>query len=366
VVPTLPSSEALFAYLEASIRRIVSQEDGPFGPVGSRGRALAWNWSYWGRAMVFAYRATREPRFLDLFVESFALILEQRDDRLGLVDAAKGRVVPGWGSAVGGAHLNEITVAGMVTLPLCEFLLLARDDGEVSARFGQLLPSYYAIAEEVVWQFEDDYRATPAGGHYLFPVARIPEPINHQHALAAAFVHLLALTGRPQYRARVDEIGRSFRSSVTLEKNGAWSWPYVPTTRDILPRDAEAVWKAGTTIEFPVAALRHGLAFRADAGRLSNTLLLNVLRTEGINQWVTSTRTSLLGGRHRGSSLPGAAIAVWFLMPDPYGRHRVALLERMDRQPELFRGEWLGGARAMAMAAAWLMRSLPRGTATGA
>jgi hypothetical protein len=91
----LPSPDRLFEYLERSMRRLTTSDPSDFGPVGSRGRALAWNWSFWGRALVFAYRATGEVRFLELFGETVAEILDQNDARLDLADDAKGRVVHG-------------------------------------------------------------------------------------------------------------------------------------------------------------------------------------------------------------------------------------------------------------------------------
>jgi hypothetical protein len=205
-VPDLPTSDQLFAYLERSIRRLTTTDPADFGPIGSRGRALAWNWSFWGRALVFGYRATGEQRYLDLFVEAFAEILDQNDVQLGLLDGAKGSVVPGWGTEVNGVRVNEVTVAGMTALPLCEFMLLLRDDGDASRRYGHLGAQYLAVAEEVVWQYETDYRLSRHGGHYVNPLTAAMEPLNHTHALAAAFAHLWALTSAPRYRTKVDEL----------------------------------------------------------------------------------------------------------------------------------------------------------------
>jgi hypothetical protein len=354
-MPTLPTPDELYAYLERGARRLTTTEPDDLGPIGSRGRALAWNWSFWGRAMVFAYRATSEDRFLELFVTTLSGILEQRDDRLGLIDAAKGRVVAGWGTDLGGAHLNEVTVAGLSTLPICEFLLLLRDDSRVSERYGDTAAEYLAVVEDVVWQFEDDYRLTPFGGQYLNAATRSPEPLNHTHALAATFAHLAALTPAHRYREKVIEIGQFFRSSVTEEPNGSWSWPYVAAPGSGASRPAEPIWKAGTTLEFPVAAIRHGLAFADAIEPLTRTLLHNVLRPDGINRSITSLDTSLLDEQYVGKSLAGAGFALWFLMPDDANRIRSALIAQMDNQPEFFPRAWLGGARGLSMAAAWLM-----------
>ena len=356
-MPNLPTADELFEFLDGSVRRLTRPHPGDFGPIGSRGRALAWNWSFWGRALVFAYAATHESRFLDLFVETVANIVDQRDDRLGLVDVAKRRVVPGWGTDINSVRLNEVTVAGLVTLPLCEFLLLVRDDPVATERYGHLSDQYLAIAEEVVWQYETDYRVSRFGGSYVNPMSGAAEPLNHTHALAAAFAHLSVLTTTSRYRSKVDEIAHFFIVSVTREANGSWSWPYVGSPGALSVAAAEQSWKAGTTIEFPAAALRHGLAFRDHFEALSATLMKNILRPDGINTYVTSTRTDLLDERFAGTSLAGASLAVWFLMPDPHGSHRTALLEQMDRQPNLIPRGWLGGARGLAMAAAWLMKA---------
>ena len=217
---SLPSPDALFAYLESSTRRLSASGTDDLGPIGSRGRALAWNWSFWGRALVFAYRATGEARFMDLFVATFAKMLDHRDDRLGLRDAPKRRVIAGWGTDVGGLHVNEITVAGLVTLPICEFLLFMREDPDAARRYGKVSAEYLAVVEDVAWQYETDYRLTRDGGHYVNPVTGVREPLNHNHALAAVFAHLSVLTKRPRYRAKVDEIAQFFRASVTAEEQG--------------------------------------------------------------------------------------------------------------------------------------------------
>jgi hypothetical protein len=359
-VPDLPTPDQLYAHLDRAVLRLTTRDPTQFGPIGSRGRALAWNWSFWGRALVFAYAATREMRFLDRFVEAFADILDQRDDRLGLPDAAKGRIVAGWATDLDGIRVNEGTVGGLVALPLCEFALVVRADTDAAPRYGRLAADYMTVAEEVVWEYDEDYRLSDRGGHYVHPVTGNVEPLNHTHALAAAFVHLAVLTNRAQYGTRISQIAQRFLCSVTLEDNGAWSWPYIGQPETSASPPAEKIWKAGTTVEFPAAAIRHGLAFCEHVDALSRTLTLNVLRPDGINEYVTSRRTSLMRERFSGSSLPGAGLALWFLMPDPLGAHRAALLARMDEQPGLFPKGWLGGARSITMAAAWLMRDANR------
>src|SRR4051794_33405769 len=54
---TLPTPDELFAYLQTSVAKLLSPDPTKLGPIGTRGRVLAWYWSYWGRALVFAYRA---------------------------------------------------------------------------------------------------------------------------------------------------------------------------------------------------------------------------------------------------------------------------------------------------------------------
>ena len=82
-------------------------------------------------------------------VETVDVLLSQTDVRLGLVDRVKKRILLGWGSDLDGAHVNEVTVAGLATLPICEFLLLARENGAVAERYGPVLQDYLAVVEEV-------------------------------------------------------------------------------------------------------------------------------------------------------------------------------------------------------------------------
>ncbi len=353
-----PSPDELFRFFDRGLRRLVDPNDPGLPSVGGRGRLFAWYWGFWGRALVFAFEATRERRFLDLFARSFAAILDQRDDRLGIKDEPTGHILPGWGTSIGGVHANEVTVAGLVSLPLCEFLLLLQRDMDAAAAYGQLAHSYLPQIQEVTGQYEGDYRTSDDGGYYVHPVTHVVEALNHTHVLGAAYAHLWALTGERRYEERVKDLTAYFLAAVTEEPNGSWSWPYAPTPDNMRRRPAERIWKAGTTIELPAAAFRHGIGFApGHALPFSRTLTRNILRFDGINTYITSRRTELLDTSNSTPSNAGGGFALWFLMPDPLGTHRRALVAHMTAQPELFPGGWFGGARGLAMALTWLMRS---------
>ena len=359
----LPSANELLAFFERLLPQLTAphgtdHEGVAYPPLGLRGRAFAWYWGFWGRALVHAYAATRQPRFLELFGSTWAAILAQRDDALGLADGPQSRILPGWATQIEGVRENEITVAGLMTLPHCELLLLLEHDPEAAGHAGITRGDAIETAAEILWQYEDGYRTTDEGGYYVHPVSGRVEALNHAHAFGAACVHLAAITGEARYREKAEALAAWFRASWTREPNGSLSWPYEPTPDNRRDRPAEAIWKAGTTLELPVAAVRHGLLFSGeDMAALTRTLRSNILTRRGINEFITSRATKPLGGaRGAGKSLAGAGLAIWFLMPDPDGSNRTALLERMRAQPELFPNEWFGGARALVMAAAWLLR----------
>lgn len=66
-------------------------------PFGTRGRYWAWNWGYLGRAAGALHAATSDPSLLEVLRLAHHYLRKYRDDRLGLVDEARGRAMRAWG-----------------------------------------------------------------------------------------------------------------------------------------------------------------------------------------------------------------------------------------------------------------------------
>lgn len=362
-----PSAEALFSFLDGALERLITRDDAHLAPLGARGRLYGWYWGYWGRALVHGYEASREERFLRLFIESYDRLLELRDDALGLEDEAKKEVLGGWGTALEhGIRANEVTVAGLMALPVCELLLLLDREPALAERYQDARERYLESVKQTLAGFEPDFRTADGipGGYYVVPGTEQVEALNHTHLFAAAAALLYALTGEVNRAHHLDEVRQWFLASVVREANGTWSWLYCPTPERMIGW-GEEMWKGGVTVEFPFAAHRAGFGFDdSEMDAMADTFVKNVVLPDGtLNKWISSTRRGQLTIeiRERSLTLPGCA-SPWVLAADRRPDVLVAFLKMLARNPELFPGGWFDGARQMTMVGAWLMHRRPSAT----
>jgi hypothetical protein len=241
-----------------------------------RGSVYAWAWTYLARAALEAYDRTRDQRFLDVFVETADIVVDERDHLQGRIDEYRGRMLPTWGTCrhLKGKYTSVVTHAGRIAQPLLWFSLTSSEDGALPEKYRKRVALYTSAAKLALASFEDDYRRIPEKGfgYYDRPTRGDVEALNHTHAAGEAFVLLYALTGDASYRQRVEELGRYFVASTWEGENGCREWPYVAVPESLGSRgpEAEPMWKAQITILFPIAAYEHGLLFdRPFIGELS-------------------------------------------------------------------------------------------------
>jgi hypothetical protein len=241
-----------------------------------RGSIYAWSWSYLARAALEAYDRTRDQRFLDVFVETADVVVDDRDHLQGRIDEYRDRMLPTWGTCrhLKGKYTSVLTHAGRIALPLLTFSLIVGEDDALPEKYRKRVALYTSAARMALASFEDDYRRIPEKGfgYYDRPTRGDVEALNHTHSAGEAFVLLYALTGDASYRQRVEELGRYFVASTWEGENGCREWPYVAVPESLGSRvpEAEPMWKAQITILFPIAAYQHGLFFdRTFIGELS-------------------------------------------------------------------------------------------------
>lgn len=351
IVMARPSAELLVDYFRAAYAETLHRTI-RLPPLGGRGRFYAWNWSYWGRAALQAFIYSKDQRLADDFFGAFRQLLEMRDDRLGLSDDIRKRVVRSWGTTFAnkdggmeGVRGNEITVAGMTILPVCEWLVYAR-------QVGLHLPSGDNILEElfeVVAEFEEDYLVSAGdAGYYMHPAAKKPEPVNHTSMFGAAIANLCWLAADAKLKRHLDELNNFFRLSWTAEENGTVSWPYQPMPGNMNSASAEQFWKAGVTIEMPTATHLLSLGYseqemRAIARILSHTVWLPDGR---VNALITPRKFEPAETIERGIINRLMFMCGWLPLEKFNPKIRPIVTNAVADHPEWFPHGWYRGGRA--------------------
>jgi len=243
----LPSPDAVFDVLEKRLEIMFNRAKSP-RDLG--GRYYAWYWGYLGRAVHDLALTTQEDRYHHLMHKSCMRMLALRDDQRGIIDDIRKTTLPGWGAQIDGVRTNEITVLGLVCLPLVEYALATGDriiaQGAIEA-LDCLTHEALQIENGAIW--------------FRHPLNGIPEAINHANLYGAALAHGAHLPDAPSRFATIalgiDQWFRQFqvitRHRRTRTKRVA-HWPYSPGPKDQAgAHHSEAIWKAGASIELPIA-----------------------------------------------------------------------------------------------------------------
>lgn len=223
--------DVLYEFLHDGLNSMIERRDEHLADKGGRGRLYAWYWGHWGRAAVNFYEVSGEQRFLDLIVNTYRRLLAERDDTLNLVDDERGWIVPAWGTLYkDGTRSNEITTAGLITLPICHFLNLADRNELVRQNYADAIRDFREAALETLSAFEDEIRQSPAGGGSFFfhLTDGIVEPLNHSHMFGAAVAHCAASIPREEFSRIVRGLAGYFSKAIVRNNNGSYSWPMHP------------------------------------------------------------------------------------------------------------------------------------------
>ncbi|MAD52454.1 hypothetical protein [Idiomarina sp. UBA3162] len=324
---------------------------------GEKGRLFGWYWGYYGRAILDMYRATEDIRFKELFLWSVYRLLEVRDDVLGLVDEERSRLVAGWGSRFkNGKRACEITTTGLIVLPIAEY----------AALYGsKLLESETFV---MLNEFISEFKKSKEGGYFFHLSDDIVEALNHSHLYGAALAHASRIESAPDNYKRVCKLLlKYFNSFTSRSSDGLIKWPYSPSPGEIATKlSSEALWKAGATVELPVAMLESRIIL--DDNELL-TDLVDVLRknkaitSSEIPQFIDSDREIKMNERFWGTSSAGF-ISSWVQFNNL--ELNEIIIDLVMKKREYFPNGWLGerypdkgGSRTMIMAFAHLRRTFP-------
>ncbi|MCX7568170.1 hypothetical protein OS189_17650 [Sulfitobacter sp. F26169L] len=261
---------------------------------GERGREWSWRWGYWGRALSKLYCATGDPDLLALFDQTHQGFRAYRDDSLRLRDDLRGRVMKTWGTRLRGQNDKghracEVETTGLLLLPYTDLLLRAGDELPENLRAGLIetvRQGLDAHAREFLEHPPSD------GGYFVSEWTGGVEPLNHTHLYAAVAAEAFGITGEERYLKIAQQAYAFFRHNWFEEENRTVSWAYAPTPDSSNMMHApqvfgqpgfdhavggELFFKAGVTIELPLAMYRIGLIDRTDLELIAASLRQNVL-----------------------------------------------------------------------------------------
>lgn len=308
---------------------------------------IAWGQSYQLEALIEMLAVTGQTRYADAFVKLADWVAAARDDRHGLKDEIRGKVLPAWSSTkyTEGKRYVWAVHTGMIAAPLARFAAVVQSRPELEDRYDEAAARFLKIAEEAVAAHEDQYRAGPGPDEgYLYGLyTRTHLPLNMQNALARAYLAIDDARSSPQHRERVARLARFLKNRMRVTADGAYEWEYRPPLEGA-GTSFEDISHAAINVDFAMQCFEHGIVFdREDAARLEKTLLKRVMRSDG------SVANNVGGGggvnRFAGQVLRWGRLA----------RHSAAVRERLVRfcreaDPKVANpaADWLGIAYLVA------------------
>lgn len=336
--PFALSDEEVYVYLDRALANMVNRQDVDLGP-GERGRLYGWYWGYYGRAAVDMYCVTGDPQYAALLERTIDALLEQRDDQLAMIDDERDAVFPGWGTKyASGVRSNEITTAGLITLPMLEYAAVSGKSWVRDAAVETLL----AFRREAK-QDENGYR------YFVHQTQNIVEALNHAALYGAALVKASVIHDDPWL---IDTALGIFRYHLKFIdwREGGISWPYSPTPNDDKTTLAsEALWKAAATIELPIALSERGFEDATNLlQKVSESFLTHPAVKRGeLPQFLGHDRPQGVDPTRISGGLTGLLSS--FLQIDDSSLRR-EIFSLMGKNSNMFPNGWKGGSRSMIMA----------------
>jgi hypothetical protein len=290
-------------------------------PATDQGGQIAWGVSYQLSALVEMLDATRDPKYAPLIVKLSDWITKSRDDRQGLRDEVRGRVVTAWSSTnySKGIRYAWAVHTGMIVAPMARFAAVVRSDPALRTRWHADADRLLRIAAEAVSVHDGEFREGPEAdeGCVYCPYLKKPLPLNMQNALARAWLAIDDATQSPQHRERVTRLACFLKHRLRPMADGSYVWAYWPPLEGVA-KSCEDISHASINVDFMVLCSEHGIVFtQADLARLEQTLFKRVLLADD------RVSDSVGGGGSFNKHLP--AVLRWGRL----GRHFPAVRERL-------------------------------------
>ena len=291
-------------------------------PATTEAGTLAWGDSYLLSALAEMLAAGGDPRHAAQFVALADHVLASRDDRQGLRDEVRGRVMPAWSST---RYSKDRRFAwavhtGMLAAPLAHFAAIVGRDPVLRGKFGDAGARFLRAARESAAAFDPEYRDGPGRdeGHMVCPYLGKHLPLNMQNALARTWLAIDDATGRADHRDRIERLARFLRNRMRAGPDGAAVWGYWPPLSGE-DRTFEDISHASINVDFMVLCHERGIVFDSvDLAAVETTLLKLVL--------LADDRVGDRTGPNTKFNTYADAVLRWGRL----GRHRPAVQARLE------------------------------------
>ena len=317
--------------------------------------SLAWAESYVLEALLDAFEATEDPRYLDEFVIEAANVLAATDIRRHVFDY-RNRMRFGWSAtrySVGGQRVVWLVHSGMIAAPLVRFALLVRERPKIPVRHRSVAREYYTTALRALAVFSTEYQedARTGEGQYLLeagaPVAAadsfVARPLPLNQDAVAGYLHLLVwrMSGSQRHLRRALAIGRRLRNHlIPVENRYVWRYWGADGQR-IFNAAWEDISHGALDVQFAHALFTEGLLFdQRDMLALSQTLLSRstgtgfLRRVEGDEPDITRLDPKCQRlWRRRYSDASGRWLALSSVSPDLYEKVSLYMVTRVRTIP---------------------------------
>jgi hypothetical protein len=342
LITAKPNADLLYDYLK--IKTAAMFQDVDVSP-SLRGRIYSWRGGYLIGTTLTAYQSTKQERFLILAMEAMKKIDSTRDDRLGIIDEFRGRIVKSWSSshfAKNTIVTSPVTYAGRVAAPMARFAWIVTSDSKLDEKYGEAATQLLNSATIAISEYSDEFIIDPSGqyGYYWRVLKNRIEPLNHQAAVGRALLYISKVTKSPKWNKHSLLLARFFKAVIYNHDEDHAIWEYSPTLNAFKGGKPEAVWKAHVTTQYLMQAEYFGVEF--DRGDLESiTLSFNdyVMRSgeiSDINAMLSPKYTPLSNYEHKYS---GYANLIPFIALKKYNKKTAHnLVKLISTNPKM--GYW--------------------------
>ncbi len=214
-------------YLGESLKKALDK-------VTNNGGGIAWGLAYRMISLNEMFRYAHDTKYLDANLDCIRAVMSVRDDKTG-VKTWTGIAAPAWssdkyakrGRAVFGVH------TGMITYPMLDFLLLAKQKPECLAKLGAEFEAILTCAQEALAFHDRQWHDGPAEGegHYIMMDQEDGTdgkimPGNRLSALGRSLWVSWKVSGNTVHRDRARAIGLYMKHRFTPAPDGAYYWSY--------------------------------------------------------------------------------------------------------------------------------------------
>jgi len=259
--------------------------------------AMTWRAMPYLRMPLTAYRITGDPKYLDVFVQTFenmrSALTKGPDGFLGWY----GKTDPDYRDPKDPDRRIDAIISNFSTADtVCDFLALVAVDSGLSTRYATKRAEYLDLIENHLVKKHDVrgdyvdmgekgaiYRMPPSG--LRADTQRLTLPHNKHSIIVRGLLALYRVTGKDEYMRKATKIGSRFKRCLTL-KDGHYEWNYWdPAGEWDISTETPNKWKHwigpehrggyySSSLAQAVALYQHGLVFgETDIGRFVRTQL---------------------------------------------------------------------------------------------